>query len=122
MNESHNLDPAALQRLQRLGGDAFVCRMIDLFLDYAGKQITGARAALTAENFAAVGKAAHPLKSSAGNVGAGRVQALAARLEALSEQGPSESLAGALSELEQAFAAIKPELEERRRAFVPPAT
>jgi HPt (histidine-containing phosphotransfer) domain-containing protein len=121
MNESQNLDPVALQRLQRLGGDAFVCKMIDLFLDYAGKRIAEACVAQAAGNFTAVEKAVHPLKSSAGNVGASRIQALAARIEALAEQGPSEALAAALGELEQAFAAVKPELEEKRRGFVPPA-
>ena len=121
MNESRNLDPVALERLQRLGGDAFVCKMIDLFLDYAGKRIAEARAAQAAGNFTAVEKAVHPLKSSAGNVGAGRVQALAARIEALAEQGPSEALAAALDELEQAFVAVQPELGEQRRRFIPPA-
>ena len=121
MGEPLNLDPEALQRLQRLGGDVFVCKMIDLFLDYAGKRIAEARAAQVAGNFAAVEMAVHPLKSSAGNVGADRVQALAARSEALAETGPSEALTAALGELEQAFADIKPELEEKRRGFVPPA-
>ncbi len=120
-SESLNLDSAALQRLQRLGGDAFVCRMIDLFLDYAVKRIAEARAAHDAGNFTVLEKAVHPLKSSAGNVGAGRVQALAARIEALAEQGPTAALSGALGELEQAFAVVKPELEAKRRGFAPPA-
>lgn len=121
MHEPPNLDPEALQRLQRLGGDAFVCKMIDLFLDYAGKRIAEARAARDAGNFVAVEKAVHPLKSSAGNVGAARIQALAARIEALAEQGPSDALTVALGELEQAFAAVQPEIEEKRRGFVSPA-
>jgi len=120
MCEPPNLDPEALQRLQRLGGDAFVCKMIDLFLDYAGKRLAEARAAHTARDLPGVAVAVHPLKSSAGNVGAGRIQALAARLEALAEEGPVEALAAALNELEQAFAAVKPELEEKRQGFVPP--
>ena len=121
MHAPPNLDPEALQRLQRLGGDAFVCKMIDLFLDYAGRRIAEARAEQDAGNFVAVEKAVHPLKSSAGNVGAVRIQALAARIEALAEQGPSEALIAALGELEQAFAAVKPEIEEQRRGFVSPA-
>jgi len=117
MNESPNLDPEALQRLQRLGGNAFVCRMINLFLDYAGKKISEAQAAAAAGDFAGVGKAVHPLKSSAGNIGACRVQALAVRIEALTEQGSSEALPAALGELVQAFAAVRPELEEKRRGL-----
>jgi HPt (histidine-containing phosphotransfer) domain-containing protein len=95
--------------------------MIDLFLDYAGKRIAEARAAQAAGNFAGVEQAMHPLKSSAGNVGAGRIQALATRIEELAEQGQGEALAALLSVLEQAFAAVKPELEENKRGLVPPA-
>ena len=122
MNESQNLDPEALQRLHRLGGNAFVCRMIDLFLDYTGLKIIEARAARDTGNYLAVEKAAHPLKSSAGNIGAGRIQTLAAQIEELAKQGPSEALNAALDELAQAFATVKPELEEKRRGFAPPAT
>ncbi len=115
MSEVQNLDPAALQRLRRLGDNAFVCRMIDLFLDYAGKKIAEARTAGATGNCAAVQRAVHPIVSSAGNIGACRIQELSARLEQLAQQGRPEALAASLSELEQAFAAVKPELEEKKR-------
>ncbi len=115
--ESQHLDPTALQRLQRLGDDAFVCKMIDLFLDYAGRKVGEARAALAAGDFAGVEKAVHPLKSSAGNVGACRVQELASRLEELAREGQAEALAVSLGELEQALAAVTPELEQRKRSL-----
>jgi HPt (histidine-containing phosphotransfer) domain-containing protein len=115
MSDSQNLDSAALQRLQRLGDDAFVCKMIDLFLDYAAKKVGEARAAQAAGNFVGVENAVHPLKSSAGNVGAFRVQELAVRLEDLARQGQAEALAVSLGELELAFKAVKPDLEEKRR-------
>jgi len=120
-NEPRSLDAGALQRLQRLGDDAFVCKMIDLFLDYAGKRIVEARAAQAAGDFGRVEQAAHPLKSSAGNIGACHIQALAARIEELAEQGQGEALAASLTELEQAFAAVKPELEEKKRGLLPRA-
>jgi HPt (histidine-containing phosphotransfer) domain-containing protein len=117
MRDSPNLDPAALQRLQRLGDNAFVHKMIDLFLDYAEKKIAEARAAEAAANLFGVEKAVHPIRSSAGNVGACRMQQLAAHIEDLAQQGRREALAEPLKELEQAFAALKPELEEQRRAL-----
>jgi HPt (histidine-containing phosphotransfer) domain-containing protein len=117
MNESQHLDPAALQRLQRLGGDAFVCKMIDLFLDYAAKKIGEARAAHVAGNLAGVGDAVHPLKSSAGNLGACQIMELALRLEDLAGQGQAEAVAKSLAELELAFTAVKPDLEDKRRAL-----
>ncbi len=120
--EPRSLDTEALQRLLRLGDRAFVCKMIDLFLDYAVKRIVEARAAQAVGDFAGIAQAVHPLKSSAGNVGAVQVQALAARIEELAEQAQDEGLTASLTELEQAFADVKPELEEKRRGFRPPPT
>ena len=119
MSELPNLDPAALQRLQRLGDTAFVCKMIDLFLEYAGQKIIEARAAHTAGSLPGVEKAVHPIKSSAGNVGARRIQDLASRIEELARQGHSETLAASINELEQVFAAVKPVLEEKRQSLSP---
>lgn len=114
MSELKNLDPAALKRLRRLGDEAFVRRMIDLFVDYAGAKIVEARAAYAAGNTGGVEKAVHPIKSSAGNVGAVQVQELATRIEELARQGQAGALASALDELEEAFLAVKPELEGKK--------
>lgn len=119
MNEPQNLDPAALQRLQRFGDAAFVVKMIDLFLEYAPQKIAEARAAQAAGNFTGVEKAVHPLKSSAGNVGACRIQELALRLEELARQRQAESLAVSMADLDRAFASVKPELEEKRQGLLP---
>jgi HPt (histidine-containing phosphotransfer) domain-containing protein len=115
MQELPAIDPAALQRLQRLGGGAFVRQMIDLFLDYAPKKLAAARAAHAAANLDAVAEAVHPLKSSAGNVGAARVQDLANRAESIARAGPSPLLAALLAELEEAFAEVQPEFERKKR-------
>jgi two-component system cell cycle response regulator DivK len=114
-DQPRSLDAAALQRLQRLGDDAFVCKMIEVFLDYAGRKIAEARAAQAAGNLNGVERAVHPLKSSAGNLGADHVRRLAVRIEELAEQGRGETLSALLNELEQAFAVLRPELEEARR-------
>ena len=115
MSEARNLDPAALERLQRLGGPAFVVKMISLFLSYTAEKIAEARAAQLAGDLAGVAKAAHPLKSSAANVGADHMQELARRLETLAGQGQGDGLASLVGELEQSYAAIKPELEEKKK-------
>jgi HPt (histidine-containing phosphotransfer) domain-containing protein len=117
MSESQNLDAAALQRLQRLGDEAFVCQMIDLFLDYVGTKIAEARTAGTIGNFTGVEKAVHPIKSSAGNVGARRVQELAMRIEELAQQGQAGPMVGLLGELAAAFAAVRIELEQHRQSL-----
>jgi HPt (histidine-containing phosphotransfer) domain-containing protein len=120
MSESPNLDPAALERLHRLGGTTFVSKMIDIFAEYAGGKVREARAAHASGQLEQLADAVHPLKSSAGNVGAIRVQELATRLEALARQASSAPPAGLLEELEQAFAAAKAELEERQQQLKAP--
>lgn len=117
MNETRNLDPAAMERLQRLGGDAFVGKMIELFMDYVGGKVVAARQAQVAGNLGGVQEAAHPIKSSAGNVGACRVQELAQQIEQLAKQGQGEALPALIGELETAFDAVKAELTEKKQSL-----
>lgn len=107
----------ALERLHRLGGGKFVREMIDLFLDYAGSKIAEARRAQMAGDSAGVARAAHPLKSSAGNVGATRVQELAAQIELSAEKKTSGELYRLVGELETAFAEFKPKLAAGKKMF-----
>ena len=108
---------AALERLHRLGGGKFVGEMIDLFVDYAGSKIAEARQAQLAGDGAGVARAAHPLKSSAGNVGATRVQELAAQLEQSADKKSSGELDRLVGELETAFAEFKPKLAAGKKMF-----
>jgi HPt (histidine-containing phosphotransfer) domain-containing protein len=117
MDPTPNLDPAALERLQRLGNAEFVGKMIDLFLQYCGQKLSEANAAHAAGNLTGVEKAVHPIKSSAGNVGARRIQELALQIEGLARQGRGDAVTPALKELELAFSQVKPELEAARRSF-----
>lgn len=112
MNEISHLDPAAIERLQRLGGRAFVIKMIDLFSSYGGEKLAAAKSARQAGNLVGIADAVHPIKSSAGNIGAKRVQALAQQIEQLARQSPGETLNGLLDELDAAFVAAKHELEQ----------
>ncbi len=115
------LDPTALARLCRLGGNKFAREMIDLFLDYGGKKVAEARQAQMAGDLTAVEKAVHPLKSSAGNLGANPVQELANRLEKAARAGQSEVVAAGLRELEQVFAAVSLELAAAKLSLADPA-
>ncbi len=109
------LDEAALDRLRRLGGEPFVKEMINLFLEYVQAQISEAQRAHLAGDMARVGKAVHPIKSSAGNVGATLVQALAARLEEAASGQQAADVNRLLGELDAAFAAVKPTLESAKK-------
>ena len=117
MDETNALDPAALERLRKLGGDKFAGDMIDLFLSYGGKQVAEARTAWQAGNLAGVANAAHALKSSAGNVGAEQVRKLAAQTEQAAK-GASNEAAAAVTALEQAFAETKPLLEAAKAGLI----
>ena len=115
MSQPGQIDPAALERLRRMGGDDFALKMTDLFVSYGAQKIGETRQALQAANPAGVATAVHAIKSSAGNVGAIEVQALAARIEQVALQSPADSLAALVQELEQSFARTKLELENRRQ-------
>src|SRR5258708_18582914 len=111
MNESSPLNPAAIERLCRLGGEKFASEMIGLFLSYGATKIAEARQVQQAGNLVALADAAHPIKSSAGNVGAVRVQELAALVEQTAREQQSDLANARLGELEGAFAEAKSQLE-----------
>jgi HPt (histidine-containing phosphotransfer) domain-containing protein len=121
MNALPNLDTAALARLQRLGGDTFVTKMIDLFLEFAGAKIVEAKAAHATGDLEGVARAVHPIKSSAGNVGAACLQELATRLEALCREGHAGNVEAILPQLQEAFAAVRTELDAHRPRYNMPS-
>lgn len=89
-------DPAALGLLRRVGGEKLASKMGALFLDGAPRKIAAARAALMEFDSTAFALAAHSLKSSAGQMGALKLQALCAELEAAV---PSEQTKDSLRQL-----------------------
>jgi len=111
MSENSQLDPAAMERLLRLGGHGFVAKMINLFGAYGAEKLAAADQACKAGNWGAVADAVHPIKSSASNIGATKVQSLAQQVESLARESNGEKLAPLVSELQAAFAAAKAELE-----------
>ena len=108
---------AGVDRLKRLGGGKFAAEMIGLFFDYTQTKLAEARAAFVAGDCAGVARAVHPIRSSAGNVGAAEMQKLAAQIEELCKQPLVAGLARPLGELENAFAEIRPRLEARKKMF-----
>lgn len=114
MSESSPLHPNAIERLCKLGGPAFAGKMIDLFISYCGEKVAAARRAQVAGHWPGVAEAVHPIKSSAGNVGATRVQDLATRLEQSAKQANASQAVAELAELEQAFGEAKTALETQK--------
>ena len=105
------LDPEAIARLRRLGGDLLARKMATLFLDLAPPRLAAAREGLGAGDLDQVRRAAHSLKSSAGNVGAYAMVEAAGRLEDEAERGaPAAELEALLAALTAAWDAALPEL------------
>lgn len=75
------LDPKALERLRRIGGDGLLKAMMTSFLEYGPERIADARAAVAANDAKALSEAGHALKSSAGNIGATSLQIAAQKVE-----------------------------------------
>jgi CheY-like chemotaxis protein len=108
------VDQAALTRLLRLGGRQFTLDMLDLFLSYGGEKLAEARLAWNGGNLEALFDSVHPIKSSAGNIGATRIQTLCAAIEQAVKLQQTSSIEQQLSDLERAFAEVRPYLEREK--------
>ncbi len=86
LESSDAFDRRALEMLHRLGGDKLVAEMVSLFVQQGAERVSAARAGLQLRNAENVRAAAHALKSSAGQLGAMRLQRMCAELEAAVRQ------------------------------------
>ena len=102
------LDPEVVDALSsELGEPAVFARLVRLYLDRLGERL---ESVVNAEDAAAMGAAAHSLKSASGTFGASRVAEIAAQLEALGDRGedaPAALLDELLEEAERARVALE---------------
>ncbi len=109
----------AIDRIAGVGGSELVVKMIDLFLQNAPLRLAAANQGQRDGDLKAVEHAAHSLRSSSGNLGAQRVQELAALVEELAGAGRADAVGVALAGLEDAvttaIAALTAEKEARTR-------
>lgn len=108
------LDPAALERLNRIGGQEFLIEMVELFLEHAPQRLVSANEAFAVGDLETVYRAAHSLKSTAANVGAVRLQTLAAELEERAAAGDVAVAGPMVEELNRRYERVRPELERER--------
>jgi two-component system sensor histidine kinase/response regulator len=97
------LDLAQMERLNEWGGADLKRKMIGLFLTHAVERLDQIREGVSSGNPETAEAGAHTLKSSAGNVGAQRVQMLAQDAEALAEAGNLDELKALFPSLEGEF-------------------
>jgi HPt (histidine-containing phosphotransfer) domain-containing protein len=114
MSDESALDTAAITKLRQLGGEKFVGDMAALFFQYAPQRLAAARAGAEEGDLAAVEKAVHGLKSSAGQIGARRVQELAMQIEKLAVEQQVDTIRLLLPQLDEALTQFKPLLEANR--------
>lgn len=108
------IEDAALRRLLRIGGRGFLREMIDLFLEHAPERIRSARAALEDGDHQTLYRAAHSLKSTAGNLGARGLQRVSERVEARAAERDLEAVPPLLEEMGRRFEEVRERLEDER--------
>lgn len=81
------VDAAAVDRLRRLGGANLVRQMLELYLAQGPERMKSLVEGAAAGDTDRVERSAHTMKSSAGNVGALRLQQTAEALEAAAGAG-----------------------------------
>jgi two-component system sensor histidine kinase/response regulator len=108
-------DPRALELLQRLGGDKLVADIIDLFGSSAPDLLSRARAGVESGDSEAIRRALHSLKSSAGQLGAGRMQQSCEEGELLAAHGAGLALTCLVFRLDAEFADARVYLDDVKR-------
>jgi HPt (histidine-containing phosphotransfer) domain-containing protein len=108
------LADAAFERLRRIGGATLLRQMIELFLEYGPDRTDALVDGVMAGDAAQVERAAHTLKSTAGNLGAVRLQHAAQAVETAAAQGEvaGELTERLLAEYEESTTALRRVLEE----------
>ncbi len=106
------VDLAQMERLKEWGGPELQKKMVELFLTHARERLDQIIEGVSNGDTVKAETGAHTLKSSAGNVGAQRVQALATDAEALAEAGNMGDLEALLPTLQEEFDAACGALEE----------
>ncbi len=102
-NNDVDLNPAPLVTLRKIGGELLVKRVVQLFIANTPLQLEKAKTGALTGDSEAIRHVAHSLKSSAANVGAMRLAALACNLEHEARTGLPETKAALVNELEQAY-------------------
>jgi HPt (histidine-containing phosphotransfer) domain-containing protein len=107
MSDAAVFDEAALTRLRELGGEDFAADMVRMFHQYAEAQLGQARTALAAGDIPGVERAIHPLKTSAGHVGATAMKGLCQEIERHGRAGEGGPLPELLDRLDAAYSQVK---------------
>lgn len=113
------VDRLHLDRLATRFGSHFLIQLIDLFIAQGRDRMTVAEHGVAAGDGRAIVTAAHALKSSAGNLGAGPLGQIAGEIERRGSAGAAaETLVPLVGVLREAFTAACEALEAHRAEVV----
>lgn len=117
MTDPEILEQSALDRLKEWGGDKLLGQMIRLFLENAPGRMTQIRVGADGGDIKESEKGAHSLKSSAANLGAMQLRAVAADMERVAAGGDTAAVLALLPSLEGAFSQAVTALESVERGL-----
>lgn len=117
MAEPSVIDRGVIERLDTLGGKKLALGMIDIFLEHAPERVKAACAGLEGADLNEIRRAAHSLKSSAGNLGATTLQALCETIERSAAEPDNGQMAALVTQMATACDAATRELSEIRQQY-----
>jgi HPt (histidine-containing phosphotransfer) domain-containing protein len=103
MSDSQIIDPQALERLREWGGEKLAGQMVRLFLKNSGTRMDQIRSGVAGSDLQETERGAHSLKSSAANIGAETLRAMATRMESAALDESVDDARRLLPELESAY-------------------
>ncbi len=109
------IDPEAIASLRALNpddGDAFLRDIVGIFLDDTPQRIEELKQSLAAQDQIRFTRAAHSIKGSSSNLGAGPLRAIAEKLEHQSRNHGLSDVVPLIAQLERTFNETRQELEK----------
>ena len=104
------IDPIALERLEKWGGQSLSSEIVQLFLENGPTRMDQIREAVDGDDLELPERGAHSLKSSAANVGAQHVQKVAGEVESAASAGDIQRVRDLIPDLEEVYAEATREL------------
>ncbi len=112
-----HVDPRVIENVLVLGsgGIDLLRKLVDLYLDDAPARVAAMRDGMARADAAAVGRAAHALKSSSANLGAAALAEMLRRLERRCHEGATSGAEALVAAIEEEFAYVAADLARRVR-------
>ena len=103
---------ASLREMEEEGEPGLISELVEMFLDDVEPRLETLRQAVDRGEAERLGRTAHTIKGSSGNIGAWRVSEISDRLQDAGESGDLSGATRDLEELEREFDRVRPALEK----------